>query len=353
MSVARRNDGRYVVKYKDEQGRWKQRSFRNEAEARRFDSECAYDETENERPTLMEAVLAYLKNKPLSESSVRQYRFLVCGHDRRNGAHSEGPAECLADKFADELTRRDLETVRENCRARNMSPASINLCTGKLKATLSWCAEQELLHENPWGKYRALPAKHESRQGTLKDFQKIYAVLPDWLKWACRTALALCLRPGLSELFSLRWSAFNFEQGAVAVYMGKTGATKTVYPPERYMSEARTRWEADGMDGSMLVCRNRSGGEVKYTAYRAAWERAKEKSGVAMPMYALRHIAASQMLAAGADLVAVAAQLGHANPATTGRYYAHVLPESQKAAGSTLGLVHLGADEEEKSSNNK
>ena len=130
------------------------------------------------------------------------------------------------------------------------------------------------------------------------------------------------------------------------MYMGKTGATKTVYPPERYMSEARTRWEADGMDGSMLVCRNRSGGEVKYTAYRAAWERAKEKSGVAMPMYALRHIAASQMLAAGADLAAVAAQLGHRDLTTTGRYYAHALPSAQRKAGEALAapsLVQFGA----------
>ena len=40
-----------------------------------------------------------------------------------------------------------------------------------------------------------------------------------------------------------------------------------------------------------------------------------------MPMYALRHIAASEMLARGADLAAVAAQLGHKNLTTTGAFY--------------------------------
>lgn len=43
--------------------------------------------------------------------------FIVCGHDRKNDTHRTGPAEILAARFADTLTRRDLETVRENCRA--------------------------------------------------------------------------------------------------------------------------------------------------------------------------------------------------------------------------------------------
>ena len=34
MSVAKRGDGRFVVKFKDEEGRWKQRSFRTDEEAR-------------------------------------------------------------------------------------------------------------------------------------------------------------------------------------------------------------------------------------------------------------------------------------------------------------------------------
>lgn len=41
MSIAKRSDGRWVVKYKDTDGRWKQRSFRDEAEAQQFDAEKA------------------------------------------------------------------------------------------------------------------------------------------------------------------------------------------------------------------------------------------------------------------------------------------------------------------------
>ena len=76
-----------------------------------------------------------------------------------------------------------------------------------------------------------------------------------------------------------------------------------------------------------------------------------------MKPYAVRHIAATTMLANGADLAAVAAQLGHANVATTGGTYAHVTPLGQAHAANALpsleesrpemvagaGLVQIGA----------
>ena len=159
MSVAKRGDGRFVVKFEDEGGRWRLRSFRpdQEEEARQFDADCQYDKVENSRLTLLEAVLVYLKNTEHAEHTVGMYEFIVCGHDRKNGEHREGPAEFLANKFVDTLTRRDLENVREKCRNDGISIASINLYVGKIKAALSWCVEQDLLHENPWGKYRQLP----------------------------------------------------------------------------------------------------------------------------------------------------------------------------------------------------
>ena len=353
MSIARRSDGRIIVKYKDAKGQWQQRSFRDEQEARRFDGEAAYDEVDNERPTLLECILAFLDNTKHSPKLVSQYRFLILGYDRKDGTHTEGPAEILASRYADTLSFRDLNTVRDNCRARKMKDATINVHTGRLKAALNWCASHDMLERNPWDKYDNLPAKHESWQGSLEDFQKIYAVLPAWMQWACRTAMALCLRPGMVELFGLRWQAFRWKQRCVNVHMGKTDSTKTVYPPEDYLVEAWTRFVADGQDGSKIVCPNRKGNPVRSRAYASEWRRARAKTGVKMPMYAIRHIAASQMLAAGADLAAVAAQLGHRDLTTTGRYYAHALPSAQKAAGSTLSLVHFGAADLDNANKNK
>lgn len=75
MSVAKRGDGRFVVKFKDEEGRWKQRSFRTDEEARQFDADCQYDKVENTRLTLLEAVLVYLKNTEYAEKNIATTSF--------------------------------------------------------------------------------------------------------------------------------------------------------------------------------------------------------------------------------------------------------------------------------------
>ena len=349
MSLAKRKDGRYVVKYKDMEGRWKQRSFRTEEEARQFDAECQYDASENQRLTLLECVLAYLKNTQHAERTVDIYEFMVCGSDRKDGSHREGPAEILASRYADTLTRLDLETVRETCRQQGMAISTINLYIGKLNAALNWCEQQDLLSENPWGKYKRIAgAKHKPRTGTLEDFAKIFPVLPPWLQWAARTALALCLRPGESELFRLEWTAFDWRSQAVTVFMGKTNSTKLVFPPTSYMDEAWQRFQQDKAHDHRLVCRDRKNRMINHGVCSEAWRAACEKVGVRMPMYALRHIAASEMLANGADLAAVAAQLGHKDMTTTAAFYTHALASSQRRAALSLPdctkMVQLGAE---------
>lgn len=337
MSVAKRKDGRWLVKFKDTDGRWKQRSFRMEEDARRFDAECQYDAAENQRLTLLEVVLAYVKNRRLSERAVSIYRYLVCGNDWKNGTHKEGPAEVLATKYADSLTRLDLETVRENCRRNSVCVVTMNGHIGKLKAALNWAVEQDLLTVNPWAKYRNVQGgKSKPRSDTLEDFARLYPVLPAWLQWASKTAIALCLRPGEKELFSLRWKSFDWQTQSVAVYMSKVDNTKIVYPPVAYMAEAWERFQEDERHGYELVCRSRGNRQVFFSMYISAWNRACRKAGVKMPMYALRHIAASQMLAGGADLAAVAAQLGHKNITTTAEFYLHALPAAQRQAAAAL-----------------
>ena len=330
MSISRRGNGRWIVKYKTPEGDWKQRSFApgKEAEARRFDAECAYDDIENTRMTLLEAVLAYTKNVQHCRETTLLYRHVItklAGH--------------LQHRFVDTLTRRDLESVRDNAREAGCKPSTINTYIGKLKAALNWCAEQDLVSENPWAKYRQLPARHEHRTGEYADFLKVYAELPEWMRWACRTAIALCLRPGISELFRLQWGAFDWNIGAVHVRMPKVDAMKTVYAPAAYLAEARERFEADGMDNEKIVCRSVRGKRVAKGTYIRTWNKACQKVGVKMPPYAMRHIAASEMLAGGADLAAVSAQLGHRSIHTTASTYSHVVAGAQQRAALVLPLV--------------
>lgn len=89
------------------------------------------------------------------------------------------------------------------------------------------------------------------RDGTLEDFRKVYDVLPAWAQWACRTFLALCLRPGQAELCALTWDVFNWQVRSVTVYMSKVGAYKVVSPPEDSLAEA---WSDIRLPAVLIGC---------------------------------------------------------------------------------------------------
>ena len=173
-------------------------------------------------------------------------------------------------------------------------------------------------------------------------------VLPPWAQWACRTRLALCLRPGHAELCSLTWDALDWQAKSVTVFMSKVGADKVVYPPD--LAEAWERYQAPRRHD--YVCQGGRGGRLSYKTFAWTWEHGCKSVGVKMAPYAMRHIAASMMLAGGADMAAVAAQLGHANITTTATFYTHAVPSARRRAATVNPLVHLvqiGAESEGKS----
>ncbi len=340
MSVSQRKGRRsaWLVKYKDKSGQWRQKQFRTEEEAREFDAQATLDRERNEPLTVAEAVITYLSNHALSDKTIDLYQWIISGKDRKDGVHSTGPAEHLATRYVETLTRTDLESVRQNMMARKVRVVTINAYTGKLEAVFNWCASEDLITKNPWENYRSLPQGQTiHREGTLEDLMRVYAQCPEWLQWAVQTAMALCLRPGIRELFSLQWSAFDWARETATVFMPKVKTSKTVAVPSSYLSIARERYQKDAARGKTFVCRNGKDLPVRtFEQYKYPWKRACKAAGVYMPMYAIRHIAASTMLANGADLAAVASQLGHRNISTTGMFYAHALDSGKRTAARML-----------------
>ena len=353
MSVSKRTDGRWIVKYKDRtSGKWRQAAFKDEFEARRFDDENQYDRQKETRLTLGDVVVDYVRTHDLCELNRWRYSFLINGHDRKkDGKHTEGPAEFLADKFCTELDRRDLENLKLRMLERGNKGVTVNEQISKLKSVLSWAESEDLIPFDPWRKYRArVKDRVRHKNGSFRDFLLVYKALPDWGQWACRTCIALCLRPG-KELVDLEWSTFDWEARCVTVYMPKVDRDKTVYPPETYLTEAWERYQADKKAGRKYVCHGKKTAQLGYENFRSCWVDVCRKVGAKIPPYAMRHLAGSMMLAAGADLPGVSRQLGHANPGITASIYANVVAAAQQRNAATKNpLVQLGAEIEKKKS---
>lgn len=344
MSVCKRTEGehvRYLCKYKDEDGRWRQRSFKSESDAKAFDDEMSYEAPENKRMTVLECVVAFIQAVPHCAHVRRGYETMMLGNEHKDGTRYQGPGEFLADKYADALDRRDLENFRAACRQSGDAEATVQKYEERIRAALSWCASEGLIPANPWARFHGLRGiQHKTRDGDPEDFARIYSVLPPALQWACRTCIALCLRPGDAELGALKWESIDLAHGLARVYMSKVRRTKTVYPPSWWLEEAKLR-RGDDDD---YVCRSPRGKRLSTLVLWSHWLKACRAVGVHMPPYAMRHIAASSMMEAGADPISIAAQLGHSNVTTTVKFYAHVRAKKQIEAARALaapGMVHL------------
>jgi len=315
--------GLWFSKWKED-GREKRRYFKTQAEAQAFEAERIQDQAQNDRLTLGELTASFFRSRPEYNHETKRHivNFLA-----------GGPGDFLRDKYADALTRRDLEAMREHMRANGTGPNTINKMQAYIRAILAWGVDQQLIALNPWRDFKRLKVQRPIVRVSLSDFRRLYAELPAYLQWAAKTAYALALRPGQVELFSLEWSAFIWRRGLVVVRQGKSGALKTVVPHPSYMQEARERYAVDSAAGIVLVC-HRDGQRV--LSFRTAWQSACRRAGVSMRPYDIRHLAATVMLGAGADLAAVAAQLGHANVATTGATYAHITAGAQARAAALM-----------------
>ena len=323
MSICQRKDGRFVVKYKDEAGRWRQKSFRDRSAAEAFEGEDLYDESENKRLTVAESIVLFIQNTKHCPRVERYYALIL---ERMGGE--------LSTKYVDTLDRRDLHNFRSCLKAEyRISPQAINAHVKKLLAAWRWCASEDFLQEVPWTKYRPLPeGQHGHRCGDFGDFMKVYAVCNPALQWYVRTCLALSLRPG-REAAGLRWGDVDLRHGRAHVWMPKVSRWKDVITPDWWVDEARGR--SEGKSSEDHVCLTSRG--LPWRSDKTTWGRAQKKAGVkGCPLYTVRHMAASLMLEAGADPAAVAAQLGHASVATTASFYTHAVAGAQKKAAGKI-----------------
>ncbi len=249
-------------------------------------------------------------------------------------------------------------------KAKTYSKDSVRLMVGALRTMLEEAVHEGIIPANPvtrLGKFyrSARRIKEKIDPFTMEELHLIEAKCRE--KFPEYHPLILCLaRTGMriGEAFGLQWRDLDISLGQVLIRRNipphrhvetpKTAASerKVDMSPElavelkRVLVEKKKQALAAGkpFDMEQWAFPNDQGTPIFYTNFlRRVWYKVQDAAKVRRRTpHDLRHSWASHMLAAGADLAYVSAQLGHANPATTLRIYAHWVPGTRRVTTSVL-----------------
>jgi integrase len=177
------------------------------------------------------------------------------------------------------------------------------------------------------------------------------------------TALFTGLRRG--ELLALRWINVDLTTKVIRVREAleqtkqhgvrfKTAKTKSgrrdVTLPEivvetlrehrRKQLEQQLALGLGKLSDDALVFPAHEGGPQSPDAFSAEWRDAADRIGLSrVPLHALRHTHASQLIDAGVDVVTISKRLGHASPTITLQIYAHLFRKDDSKAAAAINAA--------------
>jgi integrase len=237
-----------------------------------------------------------------------------------------------------------------------LAPKSVRDYRGALGGAYAWAVALRSLPANPVTAVKAprLPRAHVQPPGVAE--VQAYLALLEGTRYHLPVVIAAATGMRRGEVLGLRWSDVDLAAGTVRVHEqvrqagseAKRAATKTAAgyreipaapPLVPVIAEAKRKAQASAMlaglswSDSAPVCRPMKPDDLT-KGLRATLLR---RHVAPLHMHALRHMVASEMLASGAGILEVQAQLGHKDSATTLGIYGHLLPGALSDAAKRYG----------------
>jgi len=303
------------------------------------------------------------QSRGLKPSTLAQYRDVVSAWLVPNVGAMRATA--ITPKAVQELVET-LRTTRTAQRRAGLSPRSLQLTVGTLKAAFAYGVEAGLLGRNPIASVRR-PSVEQRPPTTWSETDArafLTATADDRLAGMWALALTRGLRRG--ELCGLRWSALDLDAGTLQVV--HTLVMVDGHPVES-TPKTKTGRRTVPLDGSLVSLLRARSTAQKTERLRAgtAWagggyvftdelgrpyspdyvsERFEQLlQAASLPRIRLhdtRHTAATLMLAAGVNPKVVQEMLGHSHVSITLGIYGHVTPSMGREAGAALSASLLG-----------
>lgn len=283
----------------------------------------------NMRPlkkTVDDLVEMYLQDCEVNRVSEKYVRF-------KRGTYYSVVKERLPDKPAVDLTYLDFHKVMHYYS--KLTAGTTNQVMSFLKRVFKFAVKHDYLTVNPLEQWKQLKEDKLEYRLTIEDFMKIHKAAIGHIKWIIEVALMFGLRPGETELLTLRWDSINFETLEVSVWQTKTRSWKTIPFSEEF--KARLIDKKAAAKTQYVI--EKDGRPVRN--FWKGFHRAVVRSGLKYRVrpYDIRHLFATTMLANGAEIGAVSHVLGHATIKTTIDKYYHPLSAAKREAVSKLPKI--------------
>lgn len=346
MSVHQLPDGRWFVKHR-EGGKWRREYFGRGPEAERNAIErnlaLGYGPPASGGPTVRDLAERYLvaRQGSMARTTLRDAVWKLEGV--LLPALGDLPAAAVSPLMLDRYVSDRISQGRKR--------TSVHRELSILRAIVRWAVSRRVLAVNPMEGY-LLPSRDDAvlQPPTAAELAAIYRAAAPHLQRAILLAYYTGMRPGASELLALRWDQVDLVNGSIFVESAKKGGMRArVVPLAEGLETALRAWlEQDRQHGPLATVVHYHGRPVG--RMKTAWRAALTRAGITRRIrpYDLRHLAASAMLDAGADLKSVSEILGHASPDMTLRTYQHTSTALRREAiarlGNPLPAVTTGTD---------
>lgn len=369
-----------ALKYKDEEGRWKEKtktlSATTKTEAKRelaewraeMEAEAEREEAENGRPIGLRAsaiVADYVAgmvdrleaSKAIEASTVAGYR-----------ASCKIIAAAFSEVTMKDLTAAQAQEWEASLTARGLSSSTVGKAHRLLKQAMKEAVTLDLIAKNPLDAVR--PPKRRAKKsginaldlnGRTRLLNSLDAMELTPLTVAARIALYTGLRRG--EICGLRWcdvdlksrtlwvkQAIGRADGGTYIKQTKTDQVRDIAIPEA-LAVALEAWR--DQQGRELAAAAATVAPQAYvltgtrtyespTALTKQWLTMAKALGIkgtegrTPTFHDLRHTWATAAVAAGVDIKTVASNLGHANAAMTLNIYASPDPDAKRRAAETM-----------------
>lgn len=337
-----RRGSRYIVRYRDADGRQRQRTARTMVEARRLKAAMNADVARGEHRELSRETFAEYAQEwgatyqGRTGSGIRPHTLKDYTRDLEMHV-----TPVLGKRRLSAIELRDIKKLARVLADKGLAPSTVRNIIAPVRALFATAVEEGVLRHNPALGLRlpgTRPGPEQVKALTPEQLALLIDKTPDEWKLLVRFVAATGLRIG--EVVALRWEHIDFERRRVLVrerrYKETVDAPKSRYgrrdvPISTEMAKALKRARASsrypGPLAPVFPTLRGTPHRPENLLRRVLKESAK---GAGVPWagwHTLRHTCATDLFRAGASAKQVQIWLGHHSPAFTLGTYVHLLAE--------------------------